>query len=313
MSAWMPRQPAPYGGGPAQPPPPPPYGAPQPYGVAPQAPYSFGAPPPSPYSALPQAPAAGQIPLPLSEQVPPEVYQQAVIFQLGEPTAIYKPSITNPLTIIGIVLGVSILDILLLIATFNAHIIFSLLIALPIVMVIWGVRAFMWRNVRIYLFTNGFIRANGMTIDAVRWDQVEAVFQRAVRNRYGNVIRYSYTVRRGDGAVYKFNSLIKKVADLGNTIQHEVTKVHIPRAIAAFNSGNPLYFGKLSLNVQGISKGSAMLPWIQVRNVDLNRGYVRIWQNGRSMRWARVRVADVPNLLVFLEMVDYARSRQGLR
>jgi hypothetical protein len=253
-----------------------------------------------------------QPPLPLSQQVPPEVYQQAAIFQLGEPTAIYRPSITNPLAIIGIVLGVCILDILLLIAISTTHVISYLLIAIPIAMVIYGVRAFMWRNVRVYIFTNGFIRANGMTIDAVRWDQVEAVFQRAIRSRYGNVISYSYTVRRNDGAVYKFNNLIKKIADLGNTIQHEVTKVHVPRAIAAFNAGNPLYFGKLSMNVQGLSKGSAMLPWIQVRNVDLNRGYVQIWQNGSSRRWARIRVSDVPNLLVFLEMVNYARSRQGL-
>jgi hypothetical protein len=251
--------------------------------------------------------------LPLSQQVPPEVFQQAAIFQLGEPTAIYKPSITNPLIIIALVLGVSIVDILLLIGIYEVGFIVYLLIAIPIAMVIYGVRAFMWHNVRVYIFTNGFIRANGTSIDAVRWDQVEAVFQRAIRSRYGYVISYTYTVRRSDGAVYKFNNLIKKIADLGNTIQHEVTKVHVPRAIAAFNSGNPLHFGKLSLNVQGISKGSAMLPWMQVRNVDLNRGYVQIWQNGRSTRWGRVRVADVPNLLVFLEMVNYARSRQGLR
>jgi hypothetical protein len=251
--------------------------------------------------------------LPLAQQVPPEVLQQAAIFQLGEPTAAYRPSMTNPLAIIGIALGVSIVDILLLIAIYNAGFIVYLLVAIPIAMVIWGVRALMWHKVRIYLFTNGFIRANGMTIDAVRWDQVEAVWQRPLRSRYGYVRSYAYTVKRSDGATYKFDNLIKKAADLGNTIQHEVTKVHVPRAIAAFNSGNPLLFGKLSLNVQGLSKGSAMLPWMQVRNVDLNRGYVQVWQNGSSRRWARVTVSAVPNLLVFLEVVNYARSQQRLR
>lgn len=309
--------PSPYGA------PPSPYGAPSPYAAPPspygtpppQAPYGapspYGTPPPqAPYAAPPQAQVP---PMPAAaagtQQIPPEVYQQAAMYQLGDPLEQYRPALTNPLLIIGGALGLIALDILLLIAVYNIGFIVYVFLILPIVAIVYAARALPICNMRIHIFTNGFIRANGSKIDVVRWEQIEAIWQRSVRSRYGST-SHTYTVMRGDGLKMKFNSLIKRVGDLGSALQDQVSRLQTPRAIAAYNSGNTVMFGKISVSMQGISNGSKTLPWNEVSAVTLKRGYVTVQrQGGWSMNWASV--SDTPNYHVLLNLVNHAR--QGRR
>ncbi|MFL5704615.1 MAG: hypothetical protein ACJ8AG_17515 [Ktedonobacteraceae bacterium] len=52
-------------------------------------------------------------------------------------------------------------------------------------------------NVKAYVFTEGLIRAQGSKIDAMRWEYVEAVWEKIVKHRYRGLIpiytSYHYT------------------------------------------------------------------------------------------------------------------------
>ena len=61
---------------------------------------------------------------------------------------------------------------------------------------------------------------------------------------------------------------------LGEAIQREVTRLHTPRAIEAYNSGAPVVFGPFTLGMQGISNGRETLPWNRVKSININRGTV---------------------------------------
>ncbi|MGH1556025.1 hypothetical protein ACRAWF_42190 [Streptomyces sp. L7] len=51
-----------------------------------------------------------------------------------------------------------------------------------------------------------------------------------------------------------------------------------------------------------------MLPWTQVGQVKLGGGAVAVTKTGEPAFWARATAKSVPNLQVFLAMVDKHRS-----
>lgn len=244
----------------------------------------------------------------MSQQVPLEVSQQAGTYQLGEMRAFFRPTFTNPLAIIGLTILAIAIDIFLAVIIYSIGFIVYLLVAFPIIMIIYCISALRACNLRVYLFQNGFVYARGHRLDVVRWDQVRFVWQRITRS-YGRMW-YRYTIERSDGAAFKLNSTLKNAGTLGQHIQQVVTQLHLPQAIAAYNTGNTIPFGPLSVSLQGLNNGKEVLPWNQQQNMLLKRGYLLIRKQGRNRNWARVAVARIPNYLVFIKLVNYARTGQ---
>lgn len=263
------------------------------------------------YQQPPMAPPAmGQ-----SGAIPPDILQQATAYQLGRPLQTYQPRF-SPMVALAIAAGVSILDIIALIGIFilSGRVGIYLLI-LPIIMIIFAVNAFMNGDKKVYAFSNGLIQAKGQQQrDVVRWDQIEAVWQRVVRIRYYyffSRMTYKYTVRRNDGTSFVFTNALQDIGKLGEMIQREVTRLHTPRAIEAYNSGAPLVFGPLTLGIHGISNGRETLPWNMVKSVNINRGVISVQKEGQMLRWASASVENVPNYLVFVNVANHALRSVG--
>ena len=254
---------------------------------------------------------------------PQNVYAQATAYQLGPQGTTYKPLLPNVLSVIGMMVGVIIADIILLYVILVATgYIFYILIAIPIIAVIYGIYALIDCNLRIYQFANGLVRAKGEQLDVIRWDQVASVTQTVRRRGYyylwGGVIAaalanrngtpHSVTVQRTDGAVFKFSGTVQHVAQLIQIIQTAVMQAHMPRAMAAFNAGSPVVFGPLTLSQQGLSNGRELLPWNEVQSVDIKQGQVLVKRVGKTFRWANINISQIPNALVFMSMINYART-----
>ncbi len=253
---------------------------------------------------------------------PQNVYAQATAYQLGAQGTTYKPLLPNALAAIGMMIGVIIADIILLyfIAVATGYI-FYILIVIPIVAVIYGIYALIDSNLRVYQFANGLIRAKGEQLDVIRWDAVAFVTQNVRRRGYyyiwGGVLAaafanrngtpHSVTVQRIDGAVFKFNGTLRHVAQLIQTIQTAVMQEHMPRAMAAYNAGSPVTFGPLTLGQQGLSNGRELLPWNEVQSVDIKQGQVLVKKVGKTFSWANINIGQIPNVFVFMSMINYAR------
>ncbi len=212
------------------------------------------------------------------------------MYQMGTLTAIYRPHITNPLTIIVMTLVAIVVDIALLFAILSTGWIVYVLVVLPFIAVIYAIRALLYCNLRIYTFANGFLRAKGKAIDVIRYDAVTQVFFISRKGRYGTVT-YTLTVVRNDNATFKFTGLLKNIAILGSAVQSEIVRHHTPLALDAFNRGSVLPFGSLSLSQQGISNGRATLPWNVIPSVELHKGYIIVNQFGQRSTFAKVRVS----------------------
>ena len=254
---------------------------------------------------------------------PQGVYAQAMAYQLGAQGTTYKPLLPNALAAIGMMVGVTIADIILLYVVLVATgYLFYILIAIPIVAIIYGISALVNSNLRVYQFENGLIRAKGEQIDGIRWDAVAFVIQNVRRRGYyyawGGVIAaalanrngtpHSVTVQRNDGAVFKFNGTLQHVGQLIQTIQTAVLQAHMPRAMAAYTAGSPVTFGPLTLSLQGLSNGRDLLPWNEVQSVDIKQGQVIVKKVGKTFSWANINIGKIPNVLVFMSMINFART-----
>ncbi|GLV58098.1 hypothetical protein KDH_49320 [Dictyobacter sp. S3.2.2.5] len=241
--------------------------------------------------------------------IPAEVQQMAAYSHLGNFRNEYRPSFTNPLAIIGILIGSIVLDIAVLVAliTFTGYLFYYLLIV-PVLVLIWAINALKHYNWRIYLFNGGYIHARGSQLELFRWDQIQAVYVNITRSR--SRVNMNFQVRRSDGALWKYGSAIKGHSELGAQVQEAVTRVQLPRVVEAFNSGAQIPFGRLNVNAQGINDGKKIIPWDQIGTIEMNQGKVAVRQNGRLLTLSSIKASEVPNFNLLMSLAQYVTSRR---
>ncbi len=261
----------------------------------------------------------------MAQSVTADMYQLADAYQLGAPLEEYRfRAVRNLLgALLFIVLGIGCIVFIFIsenlslanmdftaVDTSGNFWVFTLLGLALLAGGVWGV-VNIYRNfdVRVMVCAQGLLRTHRGQAEVVRWEQVDAFWQ-AVTRRYMNGVytgtTHLYTLRRSDGAVFKFNDTLNKVEALGNTIQREVTRVLLPRFIYAYNAGSTVTFGPLSINQQGISNSKEMLPWSQFKDMQVKRGVISVKKEGKWLNWSSVHVPQIPNFYVFMALVDYA-------
>ncbi len=246
------------------------------------------------------------------QQLPPEAEQLAGTYQLGTPQAEYKVGSTKQI-ILWIILS-AILGIVTLVSPGDVMIL-MLIILLPCLGMIlyYAFRPLIYRSWHVYVCTDGFVFTRGNKIEAFRWDQIEAMWQ-AVTRRYINGIYtgtvHRYTVRGRDARQVIFSDRFTNVEELGNTISRAITNYQLPQVIATYNAGNTLTFGPLSISTQGVSNGKELLPWSQVKEMGVNRGVVTVRKEGKWLNWSSARVAQIPNVFVFMALANYILKGQ---
>jgi hypothetical protein len=242
--------------------------------------------------------------------VPPEIAQQVATYQLGTLAQVYQVNMLKLCFFAGIALLVTLLYIPIAIGDHLGILVLLALLAATGYAMYYLVTNF---NLKAYVFSEGLIRAKGSQIDVMRWEHVDAVWEKIVQYRYRGLIplykTYNYTVRRNDGAQFKFPSAFKSNKLLGEAIQQEVMRRQLPNAIATYDSGNPVNFGTLTVSTQGISKGAVLTPWNQIGKVDFKRGWLIVHKQGSLLAASRTRASTVPNLQVFLQLVEHGRRR----
>ncbi len=239
----------------------------------------------------------------------PEASQVAVTFQLGIPTAEYRPRFTTRKAVSIAFLFVVVLGSLVLGIISSQLIAFLIIGVLAFALMLMGLMdAFLSRDKRVYVCPAGLLYQHQGKTEAIRWDQVEAFWQRVVRrSSYGIQVGtlHLYTVQRNDGTTFKFNDQLYNVEALGNTIARETARLQLPRFIAAYQAGQTVNFGQIGLNQQGVSNGKELLPWHQIKEIKVNQGFISIQKEGNNrLRWKTVQASKIPNINVFMALVD---------
>ncbi len=180
---------------------------------------------------------------------------------------------------------------------------------------IWTlIKLFLNSNRRVIVYEQGVVRMNKSLTEVVRWEDVDTFLQ-AVTKHYINGIytntTHIYTLCRSNGKAVKFGDTIRKVEALGDTLQREVTRVLLPKFIEAYNMGDTLTFGPLSMSQEGLSNGKEMLSWSQVQDVQVRQGIVSVQKEDQWTNWSPVGIARIPNFYAFMALVDSVLKEQA--
>jgi hypothetical protein len=163
------------------------------------------------------------------------------------------------------------------------------------------------RDLAVQVFTDGLIYTRNGQQQVIPWDSVTNVWQQVTKHYTNGVYTgttHVYTIERADGFKVVCNDGLENVESLGNSIQQEITRRLLPKAIEAYNAGAVLPFGKLNISKQGIGNGKEVVPWPEVKGVKLQKGYVTVNRVGKWLSWTSTTVAQTPNFFIFLTLVD---------
>jgi hypothetical protein len=171
--------------------------------------------------------------------------------------------------------------------------------------------AFRLRGARAHLFEQGFIISLGGQTTSARWDEITSVNEKVTRiYHYGIPVgtNYLYTIALANGETVRVNNAFAKTAQLGGTIQRMSMLALLPRAVAAYQSGTTLSFGKISISQAGVSNGKETVPWSSVTQFSRQNRAVVIRRKDKRLPWLMTAIARTPNVSVLMALVGRIQS-----
>lgn len=253
----------------------------------------------------------------LGEQIPRDIYQYASQQHLGMPQVACEPCKASMLSRLPGIICVLIGCLLIAVFFFLYDSIFSWWplwqqALLPGIGIAW-IAAGLWLLLtpllyppaRVFICPDGLIYATRKR-EPIPWELIMGLWKTPAISQTNNAAD-TYTIRRIDGKTFALNSELSNLALLGERLEDEVMHRLLPRAIATYKTGAPLYFGDIAVMPQGINirRGNKLLVWDQVENVTLKDATVSIHYKDSLRDQETMNIADVPNASVFKGVVDY--------
>lgn len=168
---------------------------------------------------------------------------------------------------------------------------------------------------RLHLYEHGLVvNTTGSKLFAVRWARV-VLYQETVQE----VIDYKGTqtpVGRSHASVLVAPGGEKvRITDVyagsptwAPLIAEAVARAQVEEVWKLVREGGTVGFGPFKLSGAGVANGSGeMLQWRDVSEVAVRGGMVYVWRAGHTKAWQAPKARKVPNLLVFLTIVDDLR------
>jgi hypothetical protein len=273
----------------------------------------------------------------MAYQIAVDADQLAALYQLGTPTAVYKPS-----TILAMFGGLVVIffgaawTMIAFYITSSIGSSFSstgfptiLRLVFPffgfifmLIGVVLIVKAFLNHNLRVQVYQHGLVFHKRNSNDVIRWDQIAYVWHMVKKSTTtthntnpstgyttttaSTTTYHTYVVQRFDGANFVFDPTFSHLRELGKTIEQEAARYLLPQAIASYNAGHPIMFGKMSVSFSGVSDGRKMLSWSELKSikVDENNGAIAIRKQGKWLNWSNISLSETPNVLIFETLVN---------
>jgi hypothetical protein len=160
---------------------------------------------------------------------------------------------------------------------------------------------------RVLLCRDGiaFIK-HGVRSDYV-WDDLECQY-RCITEHYVNGVHqrttHVYTMETVDGEKLAFDDSFHNVKLLGDAIAEQIAQRELPLVRAAYDAGQVVYFDKLGVCRKGLIYKEERLPWRDISGVRVKEGYISVSKKGKWFNWCSIALSEVPNVDVFLTLVD---------
>jgi hypothetical protein len=117
---------------------------------------------------------------------------------------------------------------------------------------------------------------------------------------------HTYTIVRRDGEKMVLSGFaLGRLGKLADRIDRELSRRHFPRLLQFYEAGEPVEFGPISVSSAGLVKGNSTLPWASVTSAEIDGEFdFTVKQRGSIWAWCGVPVRKIPNLHMFLQLVE---------
>ncbi|HEX3316006.1 MAG TPA: DUF6585 family protein [Gemmataceae bacterium] len=165
-------------------------------------------------------------------------------------------------------------------------------------------------DLRILICERALVRVKEGRFVVFLWDDILELYQTITDvYQYGLVHtsrEYGFGIYRCDGHELLINEGVNAadVAALSDILQSKIAARWLPRALQQGQAGQPVAFGPLTITSRGIESDDESIPWEQIEAVKISRGVITVKKAGQWLAWSRVAAGDIPNLYVFLSVVD---------
>jgi hypothetical protein len=153
-----------------------------------------------------------------------------------------------------------------------------------------------------------WIDNNGL--HTLRWDQVEEIYF-SITVRYVNGIKgatiYTTDFHFSEKGRLHMDNSYKDFSKWMDYLQDRVMTALLPRFLQQFENGQRIGFGNFSLDKDHLYYNTIGISWDQVVNIEFQKGNVVV-NTGGLFPWAKVKIAKVPNLNVFLHFEKLCRD-----
>lgn len=174
--------------------------------------------------------------------------------------------------------------------------------------------AVQWKK-RVVLADNGIAVVLGGRRTVYLWDDIADLYQEITDHYVDGKFVYAthrYTLITRDSERVLLGDELKKVHKLGQVIAARITERELPRALKDYDAGRLVDFGQLAVDQEGLSYGDSFLRWREIECVAIAKGYISVNKRGKWFNWCNIAAARVPNLHVFLALVDEIKGIKGM-
>ncbi|MFF2552251.1 DUF6585 family protein [Nocardia sp. NPDC058058] len=171
-----------------------------------------------------------------------------------------------------------------------------------------------FRDAQLSLFERGAVVQSGGRTHVFRWETVSVIedITRVSHRMYGSETGVSWTYRYQltdpSGADYLITDRFVGAEQWGPEIRRRVTAAQLPLALAAAETGKSLEFGSITLSHGAIRAHNRSVPWGEVQEIRVDKGYIAIRVAGEWLSLTKVAANAIPNVFVFLELAERLRT-----
>jgi hypothetical protein len=167
-----------------------------------------------------------------------------------------------------------------------------------------------WRNRAIYLFSGGLIitGALGRVQRSAAWSDAWVYWSSAGPMYEG---WDDYRVVFAGGATAQFRQPHREGAPIRRGLGHDLRAIScaakLPEALAFFQAGEPLAFGPLTVDYNGVTHKAVTLPWSHIQKVIVVQDlYLAIRAAGHPK--IKVTCSRIADRDVLMQVIEYATS-----
>jgi hypothetical protein len=171
---------------------------------------------------------------------------------------------------------------------------FTLVLYIPL-----GIMLYSRRKRRLYVCSSGLLCTNGAKEKAMCWDEIKEFYERpGIRGEDGRKFR-----------LYVSMTAIQ-IEDLKQRLRLVAIERFLPSAIAQYEQGEPVSFGRLCVDRAGISDGKQVIAWASLQDVSFEKSKLLV-KYGDTWRMLSVPIGRTPNIAVFVALVKHVLERRA--